>query len=157
MSEQIACMLFSWVRKKSTSDTYILCSLQGPSGASGLWAPEAQMSPWGWRKDHQGGAYRVSFGILSPQEYQYIFSSFYLAASLFLIEHAVVAKRDWKWDLHLYYWARGTPHTCHSSTAQLDVLLLPYNVVLFHPKGESSSLCTTSFSFINVINNFPAR
>lgn len=48
------------------SDVHILCSLQGPSGASGPQTPEVQMSPWGWRKDHQGGAYEVSFDISRP-------------------------------------------------------------------------------------------
>lgn len=33
-----------------------LCSLQGPSGASWAWTPEAHVSPWGGNKDHHGGA-----------------------------------------------------------------------------------------------------
>lgn len=45
---------------ENSLDIYIPCSLQGPSGASGPRTPEAQMSPWGSRKDHQRAASGVS-------------------------------------------------------------------------------------------------
>lgn len=44
---------------ESAENIHILCSLQGPSGASGPQTPKAQMSPRGCSKDHQGGAHRV--------------------------------------------------------------------------------------------------